>query len=82
MFAAPISAAPAATIDAVNWMTGGSLIQVKPVHENETFEAEARVAYVSYGLGICVSFESIPAEQLATLDRWLESARKNGASRG
>jgi TPP-dependent trihydroxycyclohexane-1,2-dione (THcHDO) dehydratase len=64
-------------IDTLNSMAVGSRIKVKLMHEDETFEAEGRVAYVSHALGMGVHFETIPDEQLAILDRWLESARKN-----
>jgi PilZ domain len=64
-------------IDTLNPMAVGTLIRVKLVNENETFEAEGRVAYVSHALGMGVAFENISTEQLAILDRWLEAASKN-----
>jgi len=64
-------------IDTLNPMAPGTRIHVKLVHEEESFEAEGRVAYVSLALGMGVAFESVAPEQLAILDRWLEACRQN-----
>jgi hypothetical protein len=64
-------------IDTLNPIAAGSLIRVKLIHENETFEAQGRVAYVSRALGMGVAFENVSAEQLAILDRWLDAASKS-----
>jgi len=56
----------------------GALVRLRLTQRQESFEAEARVMYVSKGLGMGVRFsEPVAPEQLAKLERWLaEVARK------
>lgn len=57
-------------IDALNPIPQGSEVRLRFTHGTETFVATGRVVYVSYGLGMGVSFVSAEEEQLARLDRW------------
>lgn len=53
----------------------GSQVRVRLMRGREVFEAEARVMYVSPGLGMGLMFDqNIPEERLALLDRWLAAA--------
>jgi hypothetical protein len=61
-------------IDTLNPIPAGRQIQIRLSNAGESFEARGRVVYVSPSLGMGVAFESIAAEQLAILDRWLEEA--------
>jgi len=62
-------------IDILNTVPAGSKVRVRLTHEDEVFEATARVVYVSPGLGMGMHFEDpIPPEQVARLERWLQEA--------
>ena len=53
----------------------GSQVRIRLMHGHEVFEAEARVMYVSPGLGMGLMFDkNMPEERLALLDRWLAAA--------
>jgi hypothetical protein len=53
----------------------GSQVRVRLMIGQEVFEAEARVMYVSSGLGMGLMFDkNVPEELLALLDRWLAAA--------
>lgn len=59
-------------IDTLNPTPTGTVVRVKLSHNGEQLDLLARVVYVSPRLGMGVRFdESISAEQLAILDRWL-----------
>jgi Ribonuclease G/E len=60
-------------IDTLNPIPHGSQVRVRITHESETFEATARIVYVSYGLGMGVAFTEVAPEQRQKLDRWLEA---------
>ena len=65
-------------IDTLNPIPQGSEIRLRITHGAEIFEALGRVVYVSYGLGMGISFVSVEEEQLAKLDRWFsETDRKS-----
>jgi hypothetical protein len=67
-------------IDTLNPLAHGSEISVRLQHEKDSFEARARVMYVSAGLGMGVMFApDVPADQLAILDGWLSAAAKKGS---
>jgi hypothetical protein len=57
-------------IDTLNPIPKGSEVKVRLTHGQETFVALARVVYVSYALGMGLSFVNVQDDQLATLDRW------------
>lgn len=61
-------------IDTLNPIPPGSKIHVRLQHEEESFDTDARVIYISPGLGMGVAFTSQPPGQLAILDRWLMAA--------
>lgn len=66
-------------IDTLNPLAAGSAVLVRLVHGSETFEAPAKVAYLSPGLGMGISFhENLAPSQLAILDRWLMEAAELG----
>jgi hypothetical protein len=64
-------------IDMLNPIPAGSQVAVRLQHDNEFFEADGRVVYISPGLGMGIAFVSnVPPAQQAILDRWLASAAK------
>ena len=64
-------------IDTLNPVPAGSQIRVRLSHEQGVFETQARVVYISPGLGMGVAFVDPAANQIALLDRWLADAAKN-----
>jgi hypothetical protein len=64
-------------IDTLNPIPAGSQVSIRLQHENELFEADARIVYVSPGLGMGIAFlpNVLPSQQ-AILDRWLATAAK------
>jgi PilZ domain len=64
-------------IDMLHPLPRGTQVHVRLQNQREIFESPAIVMYVSPGLGIGVAFaEKLPANQQATLDRWLAAAAK------
>lgn len=61
-------------IDTLNPIPPGSKIHVRLQHEDESFESDGRVIYISPGLGMGVAFTSNAPGQLAILERWLSVA--------
>lgn len=61
-------------IDTLNPLPPGSKIHVRLQHETESFDTDARVIYISPGLGMGVAFTSNAPGQRAILDRWLAVA--------
>jgi PilZ domain len=59
-------------IDTLNPIPAGSQVHIRLQHENEFFDTDGRVIYVSPGLGMGLSFNQIVPAQQAILDRWLE----------
>jgi len=56
----------------------GTEVQIRLLNAREVFEVQARIVYVSPGLGMGVMFSTdIPADQLSILDRWLASAARS-----
>jgi hypothetical protein len=65
-------------IDTLNPAIKGTPIRLRLVNGEELFETEARVVYVSPGLGMGVRFhEQMTDGQLAVLDKWLGVAARN-----
>jgi hypothetical protein len=65
-------------VDTLNPLPRGSLIRLRLQHEQENFETDARVVYVSPGLGMGLMFPpEVQPDQLAVLDRWLAEAGKS-----
>jgi hypothetical protein len=66
-------------IDTLNPVPNGTAVLIRLFHGSETFEAPARVVYVSPGLGMGIAFnENLAPSQLAILDRWLAQAARQG----
>jgi len=64
-------------IDTLNPIPAGSAVRVRLQHENEFFEADARVVYVSPGLGMGLAFApTVAPDQQAVLNRWLQEVAK------
>jgi len=64
-------------IDTLNPIPVGTAVRVRLFHETETFEAPAKVVYVSPRLGMGLTFSNdLAPDQLAILDRWLAQAAK------
>ena len=61
-------------VDTLNPTPPGSRIHLRLAQGEECFETDAKVIYVSQGLGMGVAFQSPPAQHLAVLDRWLAAA--------
>jgi hypothetical protein len=61
-------------IDMLNPIPPGSRIHVRLQHEEESFESDARVIYISPGLGMGVAFTSQAPGQIEILERWLMAA--------
>lgn len=65
-------------VDTLNPVKKGSQIRLRLVQGSESLETEARVVYVSPGLGMGVRFyEYISKSQLVLLDEWLSQAERN-----
>jgi Ribonuclease G/E len=63
-------------IDTLNPVPQGSQVRVRITHFQEVFEAVGRVIYVSPGLGMGVTFETVAPNQQALLDHWLETPER------
>jgi hypothetical protein len=62
-------------VDTLNPPLSGTPIRLRLTQKGESFETDARVVYVSRGLGMGVRFqEYVSTEQLAILDAWLAIA--------
>ena len=65
-------------VDTLNPCPAGSAVRIRLRRSGETFEATAKVVYVSPGLGMGVHFDvPMPPEQMAILDRWLQLAARS-----
>ena len=65
-------------VDTLNPASIGTTIQLRLIRADEVFQTEARVVYVTPGLGMGIRFrEQVTDSQLAILDRWLAEAAKN-----
>jgi len=63
-------------IDTLNPTPAKTVVRVRLSHNGEELDLPARVVYVSPGLGMGVRFdESLPAEQIAILNRWLSGSQ-------
>ena len=60
---APLSWAPGCYSGALNPIPQGSQIRPPNMHDEESFEALGKVAYVNYGLGMTVVFAEVAPEQ-------------------
>jgi hypothetical protein len=64
-------------VDSLNPLPRGSQVRLRLQREQENFETDARVVYVSPGLGMGLMFPpEVQANQLVILDRWLATASK------
>lgn len=62
-------------IDTLNPSPVGTPVHVRLTQEGITFECDARVVYISPGLGMGVAFDKASAEkQAGVLDSWLNKA--------
>lgn len=65
-------------VDTLNPAPKGTQIQLRLIRGKESFETQAKVVYVSPGLGMGIRFhEETSAQELAKLDRWLGHAARN-----
>lgn len=60
-------------VDTLNPLLQNSQVRLRLTHYHEVFEALGRVIYVSPGLGMGITFETVSPEQQARLDHWLTS---------
>ena len=58
-------------IDTLNPSLAGTPLELRLSHGGETFQTNARVVFVSPGLGMGVAFLDTRANQQELLDRWL-----------
>lgn len=63
-------------IDTLNPVPQASQVRLRITHFQEVFEAIGRVIYVSPGLGMGITFETVTPEQQARLDHWLETPER------
>jgi len=61
-------------LDMLNPIPQESMIRIRITHGDEVFEATARVAYISPGLGMGIAFTEVGIGATAMLDRWLGEA--------
>ena len=61
-------------IDTLHPCLPGIMVVLRLSQGGETFQTNAKVVFVSPGLGMGVAFEDILPKQLELLDRWLASA--------
>ena len=70
-------------VDTLNPLPAGTAILILLTHRGEAIEIPARVVYASPALGMGIHFdEPVPPQQLATLDRWLETAAARSGLQG
>lgn len=56
----------------------GTHVQIRLARGDEAFEAQAKIVYVSRGLGMGVRFqEDMPEKQAQVLERWLAEIAKS-----
>ncbi|MFI5058540.1 MAG: PilZ domain-containing protein [Candidatus Acidiferrales bacterium] len=66
-------------VDAINPFPVGTAVKVRLTKDNQSFVAQAKVAYAMSGLGMGLMFTSADPEQLWTLQRWItELGRTSG----
>ena len=58
-------------IDTLNPFPAGTALMLRLSNENQSFRAQAEVAYVLTGMGMGLSFTIAEAEQLRTLEGWI-----------
>jgi len=63
-------------VDTTSSFPVGSSVTLRLTKDNGTFEAGGEVVYSLSGMGMGVKFVGVPAEQLATLEKWI--AELNG----
>jgi PilZ domain len=58
-------------VDALNPFPVGSVVKIRLTKDEQTFVAQAKVAYAAVGLGMGLMFTSAEPEQMWTLEKWL-----------
>jgi hypothetical protein len=58
-------------VDAINPFPAGTAVRMLLTKDNQSFVAQAKVAYAAPGLGMGLMFTSADPEQLWTLQRWI-----------
>lgn len=67
-------------VDTINPFPVGTSVKVRLTKDNQSFVAQAKVAYAMQGMGMGLMFTSADPEQLWTLQRWItELGRTSGA---
>ena len=60
-------------VDTLNPIAQTSQVRLRLTHHNQVFEALGHVIYVSPGLGMGITFDTVTAEQQARLEHWLHA---------
>ena len=63
-------------VDTLNTILQNAQVRLRLTHNDQVFETVGRVIYVSPGLGMGITFESVPPEQQARLDEWLANPER------
>jgi hypothetical protein len=58
-------------VDALNPFPVGTVVKIRLTKDEQTFVAQAKVAYAAVGLGMGLMFTSAEPEQMWTLEKWL-----------
>ncbi|HVS89272.1 MAG TPA: PilZ domain-containing protein [Candidatus Acidoferrum sp.] len=58
-------------VDALNPLPVGSVVKIRLTKDEQSFVAQAKVAYAMTGLGMGLMFTSAEPEQMWILERWL-----------
>lgn len=61
--------------DTMNPLPSGTAVKVRISKGNRSFESQAMVVYAVAGMGMGLRFESIEAQELGSLRRWLGEVR-------
>jgi PilZ domain len=64
-------------LDMMNPFPAGTVILLKIVAENLTFQCKARVIYSTHNVGAGVAFLEVDEKNEYILKRWMETAAKN-----
>ena len=63
-------------VDTLNPIPQTAQVRLRLTHHNEVFEALGHVIYVSPGLGMGITFDTVTPEQRARLEQWLHAPER------